>query len=758
MTVDGSPYIPVGLHIEPTIEAIEAASAAGITDVFVELPLELGTWRRILPELEARNMRYMVGISSLAPSAQVVAIEPKSYRVSGMAGVVDIKLDIPGGTRVYAVVANERNGAVTWEGMLPVERGRLEFRYDVRSEFPHVLVFYPEVRDQRMPDYWEGFDSYRDDLLRILQSAPLGVGYRGLVNPAGKTLRSFQVDDTLVPTSPLFRMELETYLRQKYGTADLVASSWHVALHNNRSFEELAACVPLWQGSRGIESILNMNSGKVTVAERRDDMWADIRTVVRSGAARRLNRLVDVIAEATGKPVFQDWNGWGGLYEDGDGALAGITYRMAPTTAVEVLDQAASPMSSALRRARPMVGIANSIPLNAPVGDLDPARIIRQSESLGTRGWFFVADSAEEVQAVSEAAATYRDNASIARLKVNPLFFPAAATNPAVSGRLPGGYVWLPTPGSGERLDLGPTMEGYRYVDRGNTTFVFWSATANQRVKMRLSSEVVPAMFAVDGTDLEIKQKKNEIEMIVPTTPVVVQGSLEMPVPIESFTATQLAATYLIDTFGKLIDISGTEMTAMSRITAGFDRAPLGSYVALRKQFNDLTVKSAPYNWIEAERPLTTNFSDVVDVSGASGGQVLGLEPKVKSLAPYTAEYVVQNRLGGVHSVWIAAKMDNRAREALKVNVAGRDMPIAPDPVSYYGEGFAWYRCGEIELPKGQTRLWLRAQSDAPVSCFVDVLMVAPGDFRPNGVYPPTGWVWDALRQARPPAGTGSRD
>lgn len=757
LSFDGSPYIPVGLHIDPTVEAMDQAVQAGVTDVFVELPLDLGTWRRVLPELESRGFRYLIGVSALAPSASVVAIEPKSYRVSGLMGRVDIKVDIPSGERAYGIFANERNGAVIWEGWLPIQAGKLPFRYDLGSDFPHVLVLYPEVKDQRMADYWEGFDLYRDQLLTILQNAPLGSGYRGLVNPAGKTVRSFQVDDTLVPTSKLFRLELETYLRQKYGTPDLVAASWHVGLHHNRSFEDFAACVPLWQGSRGVDSILNLNSGKVTSSERRDEIWSDIRTVVRSGAARRLNRLVDVISDTTGRPVFQDWSGWGGLYEDADGALAGISFRMDPRSAVDVLDMAAGPMSSVLRRGRPMTGLAVSVQLQEGETALDAGRVIRQSESLGTRGWFFNASSPELRTAVADAAETYRDQASMARNGVRPLYYPFAATNPAVTGRLPGGMVWIPSPVSGERLDLGPTIEGYRFVDRGVTTFVFWAISQPQRVKMRMSSEVVPTMVAIDGSDLLIKSKKNEVELTIPTTPVIVEGSSDIPVPLDGFYANQAAVSYLIDTFGKLIDLSGTELTNLKRTTSGFERTPLASYLAIRNQFQSMAVRAAPYNWLEAENPVTSNFSDMLDVSGTSGGKVLELNPKVKTVAPYASEYVVQNRLGGSHSIWIAAKMDEPARKALKISLAGQAMEMEPNPVSFYGSGFAWYRAGQLTLPPGQTRMWIRAETDEPINCQIDVIMVAPGEFRPNGVLPPTEWVWEALSQARPPARTGSR-
>lgn len=749
--VNGSPYIPVGVHVAPTVESIDAVAKVGIKDVFVELPLELSTWRRIIPELESRGLRYLIGISSLAPSASVIAVEPKSYRVSGLTGSIDIHVEIPGGSRAYALLANEKNGGIIWQGTQRIENGRLHFQYDLRSEFPHVLVLYPEVRDQRMADYWEGFDQYRDDLLVILKNAPIAAGYQGIVNPAGKMLTSFKVDDTLVPTSELFRLELETYLRQKYGTADMVGSAWHMGVNQNSTLADFAACVPLWQGGRGIDNVWNTKTNRLAPSARRDEMWNDIRTVVRSSAARRLNRLVDSIREATGKPVMQEWNGWGGLYEDGAGPLNGITFRMSPQTAFDLMNQAAYPMSSALRRARPMVAMATSISL--PKGDdrMDAGRAIRQSEILGTRGWFFEANSAAELAEISAAAEVYRDQSSIAKTLVTPLFFPEAATNPAATGRLPGGYVWLPTPGSGERMDLGPLLEGYRYVEGGKTTFVFWSVSEKQRLKMQLASEVLPAMRALDGSDLEVKQKKRELEMSVPTTPVIVEGSDDIPVPIQSFEVTKVACSYLIDTFGNIVDISGTEYTVLQKNTSSFDRFPLGSFLAVREQFKKLTIKSAPYNWVEAEDPQETNFSDVSEVSGASNGKVIVLSPKVKSLTPYFAQYTVRNKVGSSHSVWIAARMDEVARETLRISVGGVEMKIEPNPVSYYGAGFAWYKCGSVELPAGQTQMWVRSQADRPIRCEIDTLMVAPGSFRPNGPNPPTDWVWAALEQARPP-------
>lgn len=748
----GNPYIPVGVTVEPTVESIDAAAKAGIQDVYIELPLDLGTWRRIIPELEARHLRYMIGISALAPSATVVAVEPTSYRVSGLSGQIDISVEIPGGQRAYCLLANETSGGVVFDGTSLITDGKLRFKYRLATDMPHVLVIYPEVNDQRMPDFWEGFDKYRDDLLAILRNATLGEGYRGLVNPAGQQLKGFKAEDTLVPTSKLFRLEFESFLRQKYGTPQIVAATWQLAYSGEMSLADYAATVPLWQGGRGVDSVWNLATDKVSSSTRREAVWDDIRTVVRGSATRRVNRLIDSIKEATHKPVLQEWNGWGGVYEDQNSSLDGIVFTTQADSVIELMDAASRPMSSALRRVHPMAAMALGVALPAGEGGFDAARAIRQTEMLGTRGWFFDAKSPEDMAGVAAAAEIYRDQASLARNGVMPVFFPEAATNPAVTGRLPGGYIWLPTPGSGERLDIGPSLEGYRYVNRGVTTYVFWAVAKQQHLKMRLASDVVPEMRALDGSPLNIKQRRNEIEMDVPTSPVIVEGSSDIPVPIEAFTATQLACAYLIDTFGKIVDLSGTEYLNLQRAGGAFDRSPLGSYLAVRQQFRKLAILAAPYNWIEAEEPERTNFSGLAEVSGCSGGKTLSLSPKVKSIVPYTAQYTIKNRLGNSHSVWIAARMDDVARRSLKVTVAGQELTLKPHPVSYYGAGFGWYQCGDIELPAGQTQLFLRAQADQPIDCQIDLIMVAPGDFRPNGPNPPTEWVWTALQQARPPA------
>ncbi|MBL8067247.1 MAG: hypothetical protein JNM28_02260 [Armatimonadetes bacterium] len=753
--VGGEPYIPVGVKVEPTIESIDAAAKAGIQDVYVELPLDLGTWRRIVPELEARHLRYLIGISTLAPSASVVAVEPTSYRVSGLSGQIDINIDIPGGQRAYCLLANESNGGVSYEGTQLITGGKLRFRYRLATDLPHVLVIYPEVNDQRMPDFWEGFDKYRDDLLAVLHNSTLGPGYRGLVNPAGQRLTGFQADDTLVPTSKLFRLEFESFLRQKYGTPQVVAATWQLAYSGEMSLADYAATVPLWQGGRGVDSVWNLSTDRVSSASRRDIVWEDIRTVIRGSATRRINRLIDTIKEETHRPVIQTWNGWGGVYEDKGSSLDGIAFGGEPESVIDLMEVSSRPMSSALRRVHPMAALAIGLKLPKGENGFDATRAIRQTEPLGTRGWFFTADSAEDLAGVAAAAEIYRDQPSLARNAVQAVFFPEAATNPAVTSRLPGGYVWLPTPGSGERLDIGPNLEGYRYVNRGVTTFVFWAVAKQQHLKMRLSSEVVPSMRALDGTPLNIKQRRNEIEMDVPTSPVVVEGSADMPVPVEAFAATQLACAYLIDTFGKLVDLSGTEYLNLQRAGGSFDRSPLGSYLAVREQFRRMAILASPYNWLEAESPERTNFSGIAEISGCSSGKVLSLSPKIRSVVPYTAQYTVRNRLGDTHSVWIAARLDDVARRALKVTVAGQELTLQPHPVSYYGAGFGWYKCGEIQLPAGQTQMFLRAQADEPIDCQIDLLMVAPEDFRPNGPNPPTDWVWAALQQARPPAKTG---
>jgi hypothetical protein len=334
---------------------------------------------------------------------------------------------------------------------------------------------------------------------------------------------------------------------------------------------------------------------------------------------------------------------------------------------------------------------------------------------------------------------------------INPLFFPEAATNPALAGRLPGGYVWLPSAGAGERMDIGPLMEGYRSVEGGVTTYVFWAIKEPVRLKMKLATDAVPTLLSLDGSDLAIKQKRSDLEMTVPTSPVIMTGSADVPTPVQTFEATALACAYLIDTFGNLVDFTGTEYVRMQETNAAFPRAPLASYLSLREQFRTLAVRAAPYTWIEGERSEQSNFSDIVAVPGSSGGSVLSLKPKIKNQVPYTAMFTIKNKTGGRHKIWIAARMDDAALDAIEVTLAGQKIKIDREPVSFYGPGFAWYSLGDMELPAGQTTMWIRYESGTIVQCDLDAVLVEPGAHEPSGPYPPTDWVWAAVNAAKPP-------
>ncbi len=758
LEIAGQTYIPVGLKIQPTAEAIAEARAAGITDVLVELPIDAEAWKSAIELLESNQMRYVISIAAIAPSAEVATIEPQSYRVSGLAGNVDLDLAIPGGRKAYALLASEKTGAIMWQGTVPIEEGRFKFKRTIPVEVPGVLVIYPILTDERMIDYWEGFDAYRDRLLLVLKESKPGPGFCALLNPLGQNVRGFSPDDTSIPTSEMFRLEMETYLRQKYGTPEMAAAGWSMSASEIDTFPELARAIPLWQGSRGIDYLWDLESGRTSGAERRSQIWEDYRAVTFSSAMRRLNRLIEVVKAETGRPVIQEWNGWGGPYEDRQATLDAVGFRLNASSMAEVIDHSARPLSSAIRRGKPTACIATSVRLEE--GDLAPtiSSALRQMENLGVKGWFFEARTPEQVKAVGEAAVQYRDSEIIARNEPNVIFFPEAALNPAVAGRLPGGYVWLPAPGSGERLDLGEGLEGYRYSDGRRTTIAFWAVSRPQRLKMRMASTNVPNFTVLDGSDLDLKSKGQELEITVPTSPILLDNDLDLPVSVSAFELSQIAIAYLIDTYGLLVDFTGTEYVKLGAYNNSFQRAPGATFIAVRDQLRTLLVRAAPYTWLEGEAPTETNFGDIRTISGASGGSALMVDAKVASVKPYFAHYTVRNRLGGPHEVWIAARISDSAKEDLRILVGGTEMRISGRGVSPYGPGFAWYKCGEITLPAGQTVMTITAAADALIACDIDLIMVSPGQFVPNGPYPPNSWLWDAVNQARPPGGTGSRE
>jgi len=752
---EGSPYVPFGVRISADPAEIARVAEAGIKDVLVELPLSAGVWQSTIKDLENRGLRYMITLIHAAPSAEVMAVEPESYRLGSLTGEVDARIKLPGAREAFVLLASEKTGALLLEETLPVTGGELVFKYPRPLTEPHVLIVYPIQTDLTTADYWSDFDSYRDRLLGTIRGQEFGPGFRGVVNPMGRTMRAFTNEDTFVPTSSYFQMEFQSFLEQKYGVESNVASAWKLSVSDMETMADFSRAVPLFGKERGIEKVYNLKSKFLTYASRESQMWADIREVMASGAARRYNNLVSAIRQATGRPVIQDWVGWGGPYQRVDNQLDGVGIKVSGYSLETASDDASRPTSSASRATKNLTSVVTDFALSAEGGP-DLRDLVVSTSTLGVRGWFFRTAKPEQLAQIAALANTYRDDSLLAGVRPNVIFYPDAAKGLASPGLLPGGYVWLPGAGAGERLDLGEGLQGYRYVDDGQRILAFWAVGEPRAVRIAMARSEAPSYAALDGSDLQMKfnPRKRELEMVIPTTPVVTRDIDAVPVSGDTFVVSAAAVTFLIDNFTGGTDLANAEMINLKKWVDGFGRTPAGSFAGVRRQLNTLAKKVAPYAWVEAEEYESTTFGQRSPVPGSSE-QALVLTSRIESGRPHSARYAIPTRVGREQEVWIAAEIPESLKGQVRVLVAGQSLVVPAEPVARYGRGLGWYKVGTVNLPVGESAATILVPGNAKDRVALDVLMVSPGPFTPQGPEPPLNWVWQALNQVTPPPGRG---
>ncbi len=79
---NGAPYLPIGVRVAGTPEAITKVNEAEIKDVIVELPAPGETWNASFAALDKAGIGSMVPTIALAAAPEGYIIEPQGYRIS----------------------------------------------------------------------------------------------------------------------------------------------------------------------------------------------------------------------------------------------------------------------------------------------------------------------------------------------------------------------------------------------------------------------------------------------------------------------------------------------------------------------------------------------------------------------------------------------------------------------------------------------------------------------------------------------------
>lgn len=724
----GEPYMPLGMRIEGTVEAVREAHAAGAGDVVVDLGADGAGWSDVVRELEQHRMRYVIAITTPLPSATGVIVEPEGYRVTGIASPRNLELPIPGAGLAMAILASQPLGAIEQSEIATARDGVLRVHVDPGNELQHVLLVYPMVQGAVAPDYWEGWDARRDAVLRAFTESPPGPGLRGVLDPAGPV--DFDALLQAVPTSPSFRVELESHIRRRYTTIETAWRAWALSAPDVTSFAELARVVPLWSAARGVGALWDPDSGRLLICDqRRSAAWRDIREVVAAAQARRFQRLADAIRSKLDVPVVQSWRGWSGPYAAG---LDGVGMGVVGSSPVEQIASAAPAASSALRSTRPAWLLA-TLPGGPPQSVVDA---LDDLASIGARAWFVEARTAAERALLAPVLAHAERIRLLATSKPEPIFYPESATNPAAPMRVVGGRWWLPTPEPGERIDLGERYSAYMSEPSEGTVVVLWSSEGPRRVKLRYLEAAKVQAEAVDGSDPKPRVRRSTLELTLGPVPVVLRGSPDFPVPEEAFVETAEGIQALFKAGAESAAMPDEQLIYKDAV-ASFERNPAGSYAVLRMQYKRLLALFARYAWVECEASRDVPVGEQRAEAGVSNGQVLAMRPRLPTPDGFGFSLPLDVREAGRHDVWLAARLPRGGAAWITASIGDQTLRIESGPVSLYGAGFGWYRFGSVDLARGKMDVRVGVNAPLGTEMAFDVLVASPGGFRPDGPRPP---------------------
>jgi len=736
---NGQPYLPAGLRVDGTPAQIKAAKEAGVEDVLVDLPSSGKGWADAFRALEDSKMRYLVRFDSLAAMAQGMAVEPQAYRVAGITTPRQVVLELPGATSAYVVLASKRDSSIQSSGRVPVVNGRLTYEAKPAGEIEHILLVYPETVSYEQPDFWERLDGHRDAVLTALKRNPLGVGLRGIVNPLGRTLSLPNQDLRFVPSSPYFRMELREQLERRYRSIKTAVQSWGIGTHDFETFDDMARLVPLWQGSRGVGMVLDPTTNRLYTCDRtKTNIWSDIREVVSAAEARRFGRLVAAIRAVADVPVIQEWAGWASVYESSSPPLDGLGMRAAGTTPSAIAETASRASSSLLRWSTRGWLVATEV--DPGVGADAAAQlpnVIDDLAGLGARGFFVRTELPALAKAVAAEATKRAAEVSLASTSPQAVYFPENALNPATVQRLPGGRWWLPTPDDGNRIDLGSTFSAYRILGRGGNAIAMWTNRPG-RYRLRMTNTKTVQFASVGGLDPNMKLVKGGVEVTLSEIPVIISNTEEVPIPEPAYYETMAQFDVLLKEAQTRGSDIITERVYFTDHINGFERNPGGAFPQMRQILRRAASKVGRATWVEAERSTETNFSEAESLPGCSGGGALALRTGIPAGAEgYFADFSIQVKTKEEQEVWIAAKIPAERRGDVRVIIDGQTLSITTDPLSSYGQGFAWYKLGTTRLAGTKAALRFEVKGAPGVEIGLDVLLLTPRAFRPSGINPP---------------------
>lgn len=729
----GKPYIPAGWRMPGTPEVMTMAAATGLKDAILDLQMSTD-WKEVFSTAENLGLRYIVSVDSAAPGAPAFIVRPSSFRISSIPRSAEYKIPFPNARSVYYLLLSEPDFGLANKGWAEVSGGiaTISVRETISSG-SYLLLLYPRQTSSDLPDYWEGFDKNRDTFISKLKKTPPGAGLRGILNPTGRVSRWTVYGGGYVPDSPTFRLEFEAYLRTTYKDMAALERAWRVTSSSIRDFASAARLIALFDKWRGLDALFDPQNNVFVGVERKGCLyWKDVQTVIENAAARRTARLAKAIRQIVDVPVLYEWLGWSPIYDSRDPSGDGIGISAIGTGFEASEKTVANAASTLLSYNNIRWLVATSL---QGTDEKQFRGVVTDTSDLGVKGWYARWSGGAEAPWLKAIAGEIAADSNIANQSPRAIFYPENARNPASTMRLPGGIWWLPTPAAGNRLEAGPDYEAYRLSAPFANFTALWRLGAPAKVKLRFADPSRARITRFDGQPVQTKLLKDGVELVIDNLPILIRGTDEIPVPQDSLDIARAD-------FQELTAEAQSQNTDIADLRFGFedaarsvDRNPGASYEKMTASLRDLQIRVAPFVWLEGEKSAENNFSRIEENNACSNGKALTLDTLLKPGSEgYFATYNFRTKPSQEDmDIWLAARIPEQVRQFVTVEIGGTRLSLA-NPQSGYGDKFAWYYLGKVNLRKGSYTMTVRvSQAASEYEVGIDAILITPLPFRTLG-------------------------
>ncbi|MDX1932849.1 MAG: hypothetical protein SFU56_09615 [Capsulimonadales bacterium] len=766
---------PTGSDFEADAAALKTLKRCGVTDIYLQpargglLSVPPTALQRLIDLLDAEGFTYGISIND-APAELLTGYEirPGKYRHPVPEGGGLLRFPIRNAVSALYFQVSESGDVITTGKATPVDEGMRVVPSNVPGR--NIVFLLPQhvhfnARSIGVPNVWEGFDQYRDDLIALFRKVKLGPGFRFFADPLSSDLRLTDDIDVFVPTNVSFRIEWSEWLGRRHRNIDNLLNAWGVSDRECRDFRDAADLLPLWWGGKGVALLYNPDTEKTyRVNTALSSYWKDLTAFKIESIRRYMNDLATVLKKAVADvPVVYRTTGYSALHTalPANRGFDGIGIEAFGRGSELVTQSAGYAYAHTAEAPKTMW-----LPVLA-TGDADPARKVARGyasraalhadldwlREIGARGFFVdgvrILDTDRKMYDLSEAEDQLTWLSDYARVLAitgvsgatalpRAVFYPRGLALASVRPLAEGGW-WLPTERPHVPYDFGAAGKAYALAEpeRG-TVYYLWNPSGKRRIRLRIpkAARAPGAPALAWSPSAEGNVKGDILTMTIGPDPVRLINYPSVPVPLDAF------KEYLDEGARMVAAMKKAEIPEGARYQlslVGTERRfnvdnPLQSLMEIQRVVQEMREKLRPYAWIEAERAAAQNFDGVMERLGASGNLVLSTEERPAGAAPANAAYTIQITTPGNYTVWVAAS----PASLFSLRLNGRpllDEAVLATPIgSRYADGqLVWQRLGNATLPRGVHTLEVRAETAAKL----DVILLTREPFEPDGPNPP---------------------